>query len=83
MRGREVIETQNSEEHSVAPLRQLHLRNVPYETALQRLQLFSPIRRRIRGELSCMYEIVHGLLNFSCDVIFAATLTVGFQGLLY
>ncbi len=27
------------------------LRHVPYETALQRLQLFSLIRRRIRGDL--------------------------------
>ncbi len=31
------------------------LRHVPYETALQRLQLFSLTRRRIRGDLICMY----------------------------
>ncbi len=47
-------------------------RHVPYETALQRLQLFCLIRRRIRGDLICMYKIMHGLLDFPCDAVFAA-----------
>ncbi len=40
------------------------LRHVPYETALQRLRLFSLVRRRISGNLICMYKIIYGLLNF-------------------
>ncbi len=47
------------------------LRHVPYETALQWLQLFSLIRRRIRGALICMYKIMHGLLDFLRDAVFA------------
>ncbi len=54
-------------------------RHVPYETALQRLQLFSLIRRRIRGDLICMYKIMHGLLDFPCDVVFAAPPALGFE----
>ncbi len=56
------------------------LRHVPYETALQRLQLFSLIRRRIRGYLICMYKIMHGLLNFLCDAVFAAPTRTGLRG---
>ncbi len=41
------------------------LRHVPYETALQRLHLFSLVRRRIRGDLICMYKIMHGLTRLS------------------
>ncbi len=37
------------------------LRHVLYETALQRLQLFSLVRRRIRGDLIGLYKIMHGL----------------------
>ncbi len=48
------------------------LRHVPYETALQRLQLFSLIRRRIRGNLICIYRIMHCFLDFPCDAVFAA-----------
>ncbi len=53
------------------------LLHVPYETALQRLQLFSLIRRRIRGDLICMYKIMHGLLDFPCDAVFAAPTRIG------
>ncbi len=47
-------------------------RHVPYETALQRLQLFSLIRRKICGDLICMYKIMHGVLDFLCDAVFAS-----------
>ncbi len=56
------------------------LRHVPYETALQWLQLFSLIRRRIRDDLICMYKIMHGLLNFPCDAAFAAPTCIGLRG---
>ncbi len=56
------------------------LRHGPYETALQRLQLFSLIRRRIRGDLICMYKIMHGLLDFPCDAVFAARTRIGLRG---
>ncbi len=56
------------------------LRHVPYETALQRLQLFSLIRRRIRGDLICMYKIMHGLLDFPCNAVFAAPTRIGLRG---
>ncbi len=55
------------------------LRHVPYETALQRLQLFSLIRRRIRGDLICMYKLMHGLLDFPCDAVFAASTRIGLR----
>ncbi len=38
----------------------------------QRLQLFSLVHRRILGDLICMYKIMHGLLDFSCNAAFAA-----------
>ncbi len=56
------------------------LRRVPCETALQRLQLFSIVRRRIRGDLICMYKIMHGLLNFPCDAVFAAPTRIWLRG---
>ncbi len=56
------------------------LRHVPYETALQRLQLFSLVRRRIRGYLICMYKIMHGLLDFPCDAVFAAPTCIRLRG---
>ncbi len=56
------------------------LRRVPCETALQRLQLFSLVRRRSRGYLICMYEIMHGLLDFPCDAVFAAPTRIGLRG---
>ncbi len=40
------------------------LHHDPYETALQRLRLFSLVRKRIRGDLIYMYKIMHGLLDF-------------------
>ncbi len=45
------------------------LRHVPYETAVQRLQLLSLISTRIRGDPICMYKIMHGLLDFPCDAV--------------
>ncbi len=53
---------------------------LPYDTALQRLRLFSLIRRRLRGDLICMYKIMHGLLDFPCDAVFAATTRIGLRG---
>ncbi len=47
---------------------------------LQRLQLFSLVRRRIRGDLICMYKIMHGLLDFPCDAVFAAPTRIGLRG---
>ncbi len=49
------------------------LRHVPYETALQQLRQFSLVRRRICGDLICMHKIMHGLLDFPCDAVFAAS----------
>ncbi len=45
------------------------LRHVPYEAALQRVRLFSLVRRRIRGDLIYMYKI-----------IFAAPTHLGLRG---
>ncbi len=56
------------------------LRNVPYETALQRMRLFYLVRRIIRGDLICMYKIMHGLLDFPCDTAFAAPARIGLRG---
>ncbi len=56
------------------------LRHVPYETALQRLRLFSLVRKRIRGYLICLYKIIHGLLDFPCDEIFAPSTRIGLRG---
>ncbi len=58
------------------------VRHVPYETALQRLQLFSIIRRRIRGDLICMYKIMHGLLDFPCDAALLPPPALGFEVIL-
>ncbi len=54
--------------------------HVLYETAHRRLQLFSLIRRRIRGDLIYMHKIMHGLLDFLCDVVFAAPTRIGLRG---
>ncbi len=54
------------------------LRHVPYETALQRLRLFSLVRRRIRSDL--LYKITHGLLDFPCDAVFTAPTRIGLRG---
>ncbi len=53
------------------------LRHVPYETALQRLRLFSLVLRRICGDLICMYKIMHDLLDFPCDTIFVGPTRIG------
>ncbi len=57
----------------------INLRHVPYETALQRLRFFSLVRRRIRGDLICMYRIMHGLLDFPCETVFAAPTRIGLR----
>ncbi len=54
--------------------------HVQYEAALQRLRLFSLVRRRIRGDLICMYKVLHDLLVFPCDTVFAASTRFGFLG---
>ncbi len=56
------------------------LRHVQYETALQRLQVISLVRRRIRGGLICMYKIMHGLLDFLYDAVLAAPTRIGLRG---
>ncbi len=61
------------------------LRHVPYETNLQRFQrlhIFSLVRRRIRGDLICMYKIMHGLLDFPCKEVFAVPPDLGFEVIL-
>ncbi len=57
------------------------LRHVPCETALQQQQqqLFSLVRRRIRGDHICMYKIMHGLLDFPCGAVFAASIRIGLR----
>ncbi len=45
-------------------------RHVPYEIALQRF--FFLVRRRISGDLICMYKIVHDLLDLPYDTVFTA-----------
>ncbi len=49
------------------------LRHVSYETVL-----FYLVRGRIRGDLVCMYKIMHGLLSFACDAVFADPPALGF-----
>ncbi len=56
------------------------LRHVQYETSVQQLQLFSLIRRRIRGDLICMHKIMQGLLDVPCDAVFAAPTRIGLRG---
>ncbi len=56
------------------------VRHVPYDIALQRLQLFSLVRRRIRGALICMYKIMHGLLDFPFDAVFAVPTRMRLRG---
>ncbi len=43
------------------------LRHVPYEAILHQLRLFSPIHRRIRGNLISMFKFKNGLLVFSME----------------
>ncbi len=56
------------------------MRHFPYETALQRLRLFSLVRRRIPGDLISIYKIMHGLLDFPCYAVFAASIHIGLRG---
>ncbi len=56
------------------------LRHVSCEIVLQWLWLFSLVRRRIRCHLICMYKIMHGLLDFQCDAVFAAPTHIGLRG---
>ncbi len=56
------------------------LRHVPHETAFQRLRLVSLVRRRIRGDLICMYKSMHDFLEFPCDAVFAAPTRIELRG---
>ncbi len=56
------------------------LRHVQYETALQWLRLLSLVGRRIRSDLTCIYNIMHGLLDFPCDTVFATPTSIGLRG---
>ncbi len=56
------------------------LHHDPYEIALQRLRLFSLVRRRIRGDLICMSKTKHGLLDFPCDAVFVVTICIVLRG---
>ncbi len=47
---------------------------------IQRLHLFSLVRRRIRRDLICMYKIMDGLLDFPCDAVFTAPTRIGVRG---
>ncbi len=58
------------------------LRHVPYETALQRLQLFSLAHRRIRGYPIYMYKIMHGLINFHVTQSLLPPPALGFEVIL-
>ncbi len=56
------------------------LRHAHYAATLQRLWLFSLVRRRIHGDLICRSKILHGLLGFPCDAVFAAPNLIGLRG---
>ncbi len=58
------------------------LRHVPYETALQRLRLFSLDRRRIRGDLICTHKIMHDILIFYASQFFLPPPALGFAFIL-
>ncbi len=46
------------------------LRHVPYEATPRQLGLFSLARRKVRGDLICMFEIADGLLCFQQNADF-------------
>ncbi len=52
------------------------------DTALQRLRLFSLVRKRICGDLVCKYKIVPGHLGFPCDAGFDAPPSLDFAVIL-
>ncbi len=56
------------------------LRHVPYEAALKWLRLFSLVRKRARGDLICMYKMMHHILEFPCDAAFEVPTRSGFRG---
>ncbi len=58
-------------------------RQVPYEAALQQLQLFSLTHRQIRGDLASMFKITHGLLEFPMDFTFIHPTRKGLCGHAY
>ncbi len=59
------------------------LRHVPYEAALKQLRLFSLAHRRIRGNLTAMFKITHGLLGFPMASTFAHPTRKGLRGHAY
>ncbi len=56
------------------------MRHALYETALQRLRFVSLVRKRIRGDLICKNKMMHSLLDFPCDTVFAAPTRIGLRG---
>ncbi len=57
------------------------LSHVCYELALQLMRLFSLVRRRICGNLSCMYKIIaRGLVDFQWGADFTVPTRSGLRG---
>ncbi len=56
------------------------LRHVAYEAALQWLRLFFPSVVKESVVALSMYKIMHGLLDFPCDAVFAAPTRFGLRG---
>jgi len=46
------------------------LRNLPYETRLQKLGLWTLENRRVRADLIEVYKIIHGLSSVSFSTFF-------------
>ncbi len=49
-------------------------------TTLQWLRPLSLASRRIRGDLTCMYKIMHDLLDFPGDTVFSDSTHMGLRG---
>ncbi len=59
------------------------LRYMPYEAAVKKLRLFSLTPRRIRGDLTAMFKITQGLLEYTMDFTFAHSTRKGLRGHAY
>ncbi len=57
--------------------------HVPYEASLLQLRLFSFTHRRIRGDLTSMFKIAHGLLEFAMESTFIHPIRKGLRGHAY